>query len=115
MSFGKMNTSIDIQEKVTGKDSAGFAVTAYNVLASVKAYREERHGNKRWERWANMAAFSSATALFRFRKIPGLEVTAKHFISDGADIYNIVSAPEDIRGRGMYIEALVERISPTVK
>ena len=63
MSFGKMNTFIDIVETRKVKDSEGFTSTEDVILASVRAYREGRHGS---ERWANLAAFSEATDLFRF-------------------------------------------------
>jgi len=102
-----MKTFIHIIEKITdNKDSEGFANPSEKIVASTRAYKEERHGNKRW---ANMAAFSSATVLFRFRKFPRYVVTAKNFILEleGGDIYNIVSV-EDVRGRGMYIEVLAE-------
>lgn len=111
MSYGKMNTFIDIVSAAPAKDADGFVTSGDHVVASVRAYKEERHGN---ERWANMAAFSEATALFRFRKIPGIEVNASLFIvcSDGR--YRIVSA-EDVRGRGMYIEVLAEKQEGTVR
>ena len=63
MSFGKMNSFIDIVIMRKTKDPEGFATTAYDVIASVRAYREGRHGS---QRWANLAAFSEATDLFRF-------------------------------------------------
>ena len=69
MSFGKMNTFIDIVERVTIKDLEGFSTEVDNSLASIKAYREGRHGN---EKWANRATFSEATDLFRFRCLPGI-------------------------------------------
>ena len=62
MSYGKMNTFIDIVEKVTMKDAEGFRTEVDNIIASVKAYREGRHGN---EKWANRSTFSEATDLFR--------------------------------------------------
>ncbi len=80
MSFGKMNAFIDIISTTPIKDAEGFATTGDIVLASVRAYKEERHGT---EKWANMAAFSTATALFRFRKIPGLDVDATLYIVCG--------------------------------
>ena len=109
-----MNAFIDIMEKVTTKDSAGFATPSYNIVASVRAYKEERNGgNRRWEQWTNMAAFSSVTAMFRFRVIPNLKITSKHFISDGENIYNIINA-EDVRGRGMYVEVLAETVEGSI-
>ena len=42
MSFGKMNTFIDIVEPRKTKDSEGFAATEDVVVASLRAYREGR-------------------------------------------------------------------------
>ena len=67
MSFGKMNTFIDIIEKVTINDSEGFSTEIDNIVATIRAYREGRHGT---EMWANRATFSEATDLFRFRVFP---------------------------------------------
>ena len=106
MSFGKMNVEISIVQTIQNKDAAGFSTLEDNVLATVRAYREERHGNKVW---ANRAAFSSATCLFRFRVIPGVEVDTKLQILCSGKRYKILSA-EDVRGRGMYVEVLAERL-----
>lgn len=117
MSFGKMNTFIDIITTAPVKDDEGFVNTASGapvgdtVLASVRAYKEDRHGN---ERWANRAAFSTATALFCFRKIPGLEIDTSLVIACANGRYRILSA-EDVKGRGMYIEVLAEKLEPTVR
>ena len=111
MSFGKMNTFIDIISTTPAKDAEGFATTGDTILASVRAYKEDRHGG---ERWTNMAAFSTASSLFRFRKIPGMEVTAEMLITCSDGRYRILSA-EDVRGRGMYIEVLAERLEPSVR
>lgn len=111
MSFGKMNTKIDIITTEPAKDADGFVTKGDRVLASVRAYKEERHGN---ERWANMAAFSTATALFRFRKIPGLTVDTTLTILRDEERYRIVSA-EDVRGCGLYVEVLTEIIEGTVR
>ena len=72
MSFGKMNAFIDLVKKEVAVDAEGFKSEKEVTLASVRAYREGRHGS---ERWANMAALSEATDLFRFRVIPGVSVT----------------------------------------
>ena len=106
MSFGKMNTFIDIISVETTRDSEGFAKSKDIILASVRAYKEERHGN---EKWANRAVFSEATALFCFRKIPDVEVSTNTVIvcSDGR--YEITNV-EDVKGRGMYIEVLAKKV-----
>lgn len=101
-----MNTFIDIISVETTKDSEGFVKSNDSILASVRAYKEDRHGN---EKWANRAVFSEATALFRFRKIPDVKVSTNMVIvcSDGR--YEITNV-EDIKGRGMYIEALAKKV-----
>ncbi|MBS3885938.1 MAG: head-tail adaptor protein [Dethiobacter sp.] len=106
MSFGKISTFIDIISTVPVKDSEGFAVTGDTILTSVRAYKEDRRGN---EKWANMAAFSEASALFRFRKIPALVLTAQMVIVCDDGRYNILSV-EDVRGRGMYLEVLAKKV-----
>ncbi|HBT64401.1 MAG TPA: head-tail adaptor protein, partial [Ruminococcaceae bacterium] len=68
----------------------------------------------KWERIIGSAAFTSVSAIFRFRKTPGLIVDTTLFISDADGRYNIVSA-EDVRGRGMYVEVLAERLEGSVK
>jgi head-tail adaptor len=110
MAIGKLNTFIDIITTEAIKDTEGFVTTGDRVLASVRAYKEDKHGS---EKWANMAAFSEATALFRFRKIPTLKVDTTQLIVCADGRYRIVSA-EDVRGRGMYIEVLAEKLEGTV-
>ena len=48
MSFGKMNTFIDIVEQRKTKDPEGFAATEDVVVASLRAYREGQHGSEKW-------------------------------------------------------------------
>lgn len=67
MSYGKMRTPVQLLSTEAVKDAEGFATQQDKVLAEVRAYHEARHGS---ERWANRAAFSEATDLFRFRAIP---------------------------------------------
>ena len=110
MSYGKMNKFIEILTASPTKDAEGFTTPGDTVLANVRAYKEDRHGN---EKWANRAAFSTATSLFRFRKIPKLVITTAMFIICGDERYNIVSV-EDVKGRGMYIEVLTVKIEPSV-
>ena len=59
------------------------------------------------------SAFSEATDLFRFRRIPGLTVTTDQFLICDDCRYDIVSV-EDVKGHGMYIEVLVKRSEPTI-
>ena len=100
MSYGKMNTFIDIVAVENDKDSEGFGTISDTIIASVRAYKEERHGN---EKWANRAVFSEATALFCFRRIPSIHVTAKMVIVDSDGRYEITGV-EDVKGRGMYTD-----------
>ena len=109
MSFGKMNGFADIIITKKIKDSEGFSATVAEVLASVRVYREGRHGS---QRWANLAAFSEATDLFRFRVIPGLTVTTDHILVCDGDRFDITSV-EIVKGRGMYIEVLAKKVVAT--
>ena len=102
-----MNTHISIAEEKVTKDAEGFAIKTDNVLKSIRAYREGRHGS---QKWVNRAAFSEATDLFRFRVIPGLNVTAAHVLLCGDDRFEITSV-EDVKGRGMYLEVLAKKVT----
>jgi len=104
MSFGKMNSAITIIRVEQGTDAAGFAAPRDVVLASVRAYKEDRHGSVRW---ANRAAFSEATALFRFRVIPGLSVEPLYIIVCGQKRFEVLSV-EVLRG--LYVETLVREV-----
>ena len=108
MSYGKMTERIILLAAPPTKDAEGFTTKGKHILAAARAYKEDRHGNTAWK---NRAAFSKATALFRFRVIPGLTVTTAMLILHGCDYYNILSV-EDVKGRGMYIEALAEKVAP---
>ena len=109
MSFGKMNTFIDIIEKVTINDSEGFSTEIDNIVATIRAYREGRHGT---EMWANRATFTDATDLFRFRCIPGVTVTTAMLIVCADGRFEITSV-EDVKGRGMYTEVLAKEVKPS--
>lgn len=109
MSFGKMNGFADIIIAKKVKDSEGFSATVDEILASVRVYREGRHGS---ERWANLAAFSEATDLFCFRIIPSLEITTDHILVCEDGRFEITSV-EDVKGRGMYVEVLAKKVVAT--
>jgi hypothetical protein len=99
-----MTTTITLIRVEQGTDAEGFAAPRDVVLASVRAYKEDRHGSVRW---ANRAAFSDATALFRFRVIPGLSVEPLLYIVCGLKRFEILSV-EVIRG--MYVDCLVREV-----
>ena len=63
----------------------------------------------RSEKWANRAAFSEATDLFRFRRIPVLTITTAMVIVSKDSRFEITSI-EDVKGRGMYIEVLAKEV-----
>lgn len=110
MGLGQMNGFADIVKTKQVKDNEGFTHSEDEVLASIRIYREGRHGS---QRWANLAAFSDATDLFRLRCIPGLTVTTDHVLVTEDGRYDIVSV-ENVKGRGMYLEVLAKRSEPTV-
>lgn len=111
MSYGKMNAIVDIVKPTITTDEDGFRSTTDEVLATVRAYREGRHGS---ERWANRAAFTDATDLFRFRVVPKLPVTTDMALVCGAERFEITSV-EDVKGRGMYVELLARKVEPSGK
>jgi hypothetical protein len=106
-----MTSNIDIIDQSPTKDADGFTIIQDTIIASVRAYQEERHGS---ERWANNAVFSEATCLFRFRIIPGVTVTTAHVIVCGVERYRILSI-EDVRNRKMYYEALCSKLDPSMR
>ncbi len=109
MSFGKMNTQIQITQKQITLDDEGFQAESDVVVATVRAYREGRHGS---EKWANRAAFSEATDLFRFRTILGVKISTDMRLFCDGTVFEITSV-EDVKGRGMYIEALAKKVKPS--
>lgn len=111
MSIGNMRSFIDIQAKQILKDAEGFRTEEYATVATVRAYREGRHGS---EKWANRASFTDATDLFRFRVIPGITVTAAMVILCDGQRFEITSV-ENVKGRKMYIEALAREVKPSGK
>lgn len=111
MSYGKMNTCVEIISTAPVKDAEGFVHKGDTVLASVRAYREGRHGN---EKWANRASFTDATDLFRLRVIPNLHITPAMVIACEDGRFEIISV-EDVKGRGMYVEALAREVKPSGK
>jgi head-tail adaptor len=114
MSIGKLNSFINIITTEPVKDAEGFTSSRHTTIASVRAYMETRNTSAKWERIIGNAAFSSVSTVFRFRKIPGLTVTTSHFIAVSDERYNIVNV-EDVRGRGMYVEVLCEKLEGSVK
>lgn len=102
VSFGKMNTFIEIVKKRFTQDDEGFRTETDVTVANVRAYREGRHGS---EKWANMAVYSTATDLFRFRVIPGVVITTDMKIICDGHTFEITSV-EDVKGRRMYLEVL---------
>lgn len=109
MSIGMMNTWIDLRQKCLGKDTEGFVTTEYDTVATVRAYREGRHGS---EKWSNRASFTDATDLFRFRAMPHTEVTTDMTILCDGHLFEITSI-ENVKGRGMYLEVLAKEVKPS--
>lgn len=109
MSFGKMNSFIEIVEKSIDTDDEGFKTENLKIVAKVRAYREGRHGS---EKWANRATFSTATDLFRFRCIPHIGITIDMLILCDNRKFEIISV-ENVKGRNMYIEVLAKEVKPS--
>ena len=110
MSYGKMNGFALIKQLYKQKDADGFTKDAELILAKVRCYREGRHGSVRW---ANLSTFTQATDLFRIRVIPDVTVTPDLYIDYQGERFKILSV-ENIRGRGMYLEILAEKVESIV-
>nr|WP_307989827.1 head-tail adaptor protein [uncultured Niameybacter sp.] len=106
MSFGQMQSFIEIYSTNTVKDEEGFATAQEQLILSRRAYKENRRGS---EAWKNRASFTTATTLFRFRKPPNVDITTEHLLMCLGERYNILSV-EDIREKGMYLEVLAEKV-----
>lgn len=104
----RMNTVASIGRPLSGTDEEGFSTTRVSPVAIVRFYREGRHGSVRW---ANLAAFSEATDLFRLRVIPDLTIVPGMYVLIGNDRFEILSV-EDVKGRGMYLELLAKKVVP---
>jgi len=109
MGLGQMNKPAILCKKEFVTDSEGFSSPTVRLLANIRVFVEGRHGS---ERWANLAAFSEATELFRFRRIPNLEVTTEQYILFEGNEYDILSV-ENIKGRNMYVEVLAKKVVAT--
>lgn len=107
MSFGKMNQTITILKPTVTTDDEGFQSKELKLVASVRAFREGRHGSSAW---ANRAAFTRATDLFRIRVLPGVDITEAMLIETADDERFEIDSVEDVRGRGRYLEILATNI-----
>ena len=106
MSIGRMIRCAELVEKRNVKDTEGFTSKQDVTLASFRVYREGRHGSMRW---ANLAAFSEATELFRFRRMPEVTVEPGQAIICDGERFEVLSV-EDVKGRSMYVEALAKKV-----
>lgn len=109
MSFGKMNQTITILNPTVVTDDEGFTSKQMQTIAMVRAYREGRHGSSAW---ANRAAFTTATDLFRIRILPGVDITEAMLIETAEGERFEIDSVEDIRGRGRYLEILATAVAP---
>lgn len=108
MSFGKMNTFIEIISTTSSTDDEGFKQESETTLKTSRAYREGRHAS---EKWSNMATFTSASDLFRIRSIPNFKITTDMKIKCDDSLFEITSV-ENVKGRGMYLEILASEVKP---
>ncbi len=56
MSFGKMNSFIELVSTTPTKDSEGFASTGDTVLANIRAYFEPKNATEKWRGNAAISA-----------------------------------------------------------
>ena len=111
MSLGRMSLPITIVREGLTQSPRGFTEPHDATIASCKAYYEPKHGSAKW---ANLASFSTATALFRFRRIYGAEIDVSCFIVCTHGRFRLLSV-ENVRERGMYYECLADKVEPAVR
>lgn len=102
-----MNTFVEIIDTIPMKDDEGFTSKGDQVLTRVRAYKDERHGSRKW---ANMAAYTKANATFQMRRIPEMKIELGMWIRCDTSEYRILSV-ENISG--LYIEVAAEKIQAT--
>lgn len=102
----KLTEFVDFIRETITTDSEGFKIKENQTLASVRAYREGRHGS---EMWKNLSTFFDVTDLFIIRRIPDLKITTDMILLNRGQRFEIVSV-EEVRGRGMYVEILAKAV-----
>lgn len=107
----RLTEFLDIAEEAVTTDKEGFKVKEDKTLASVRAYREGRHGS---EMWKHLSSFSDVTDLFIIRTIPNLRITKNMILLNRGQRFEIKSV-EEVKGRGMYIEILAKEVEPSGK
>ena len=101
MGLGQMRDLIDIIQPLhRQKDQAGFDIRVDNILATVRAQVEHRHATSAW---VNRAAYTNATAVFRIRTIPDLNIDESMVITNPDGRWLIDSVEQ--AGRYTIIEA----------
>lgn len=108
MALGRMTIPATFKRDTVTLDAEGFSMKTATELASVRVWREGRHGS---QRWANLSTFSEATDLFRLRVIPNVTIIAGDYIVSDGDRWDIESV-ELVKGRGMYLEILATKVTP---
>ena len=102
MSYGKMNTPIIIYSLHYTTDDDGFRQVHEEPVASVRAYFEPKNTT---EKWTNRAVLKEASALFRFRYLPSVQIDTSMIIDCLGEKYNIVSV-ENVRQKNLYYEVV---------
>jgi len=107
-----MRHLIEIVTSEPTKDNMGFASNTDTILAKVRASKEPLRNSRGNESIRNNATFSMTASVFRFRRIPKLEITTTMFILCEGYRYNI-SSVEDIRG--MYVAVVADKSEPSAR
>jgi head-tail adaptor len=104
-----MQTQVAVVRREYVLDAEGFSVSQSIPVMEAKAEVELKKAN---EFWANLAAWSEVDAIFRIRRKPGVEIDSSMLLIAPDGEYNVTSV-DSIKGRGMYIEIMAKRISPS--
>ncbi len=107
--IGRLTAMLTILRKTRDTDDEGFSDQTLTAVATVPCYRERRSASLSR---TNDATFSEATDLFQFRVVSGVTFSTDYVIECGGERFTPLSV-EDIKGRGVYIEAFARKVVST--
>jgi head-tail adaptor len=114
MALGKMRNFMELVLPKVTTDAEGFGETEYEVIARIRAAKEDRRDWRTNEETISGATFSTERTKIQFRRISGVTVTTGHALIYNGEHYRIVAVDND-SGRGLYVFVLAEKQVASVR
>ena len=114
MALGKMRHFMELVIPKFENDDEGFGVKSYEVLARIRAAKEDRRDWRTNEDAINQATFATERTKIQFRRVSGVTVTPAHGLIFNGFYYRIVAVDND-SGRGLYVFVLAEKQVPSIR